>query len=243
MRFVIFSIFSVLWVVMWWWTYTCHDKLVCCPGYAEKMAATGQVATDESRPLLFQWADAKPIVTPAFEGLRDSLLAMVGENESLRVTGFAFRDEESGDEDLGEARARAIAALLFGDGIDIVVRGETASLSGDVRDQLFEAATFEVVNTARTFSSMPDTMTLYFDQDAATFDLDTGITAYIQHLVERLRNTDETILLTGHWDDRGSADANYSMALERATIFGDLLEEAGIPSTHIQVESKGEEDY
>lgn len=243
MRFVIYSVFAVLWIVMWWWTYTCHIKRDCCaPGGADS-AVVAQLDEGDRRSLLFRWSDPNPVQPERFATMKDSLIRELDDDEILEITGFAFRDETNpAVSDLGEARAERVRDLML-PGVDssqIRVRSAFANLTGDARNQLFESVQFNFIENPDYVRDIEPEYTLYFPNNSTEMVTDSAAVAYLNRLVGRMQKTGETVSVTGHTDDRGPNTENYYLGLWRAESVRDHLVEMGVPDERIIVESKGE---
>ncbi|MDX1476378.1 MAG: OmpA family protein [Saprospiraceae bacterium] len=245
MRFILYSIFLVFWLVMWWWTYTCHIKTSCCPeGLTPDPIGLIEVDREDPRPVVFRWSDAKPVATPAFDGLKDSLAAVLEQGQMLEITGFYYRDETPPDDDrdLGQARAEAVRDIL-GEVIAperVVVRSEVAALSGDVRDRFFSAVRYRTLINNEHVQEIDDRALIYFPFNSTKPEFSQEIHAYLDAVAGRLAQTNERVILTGHTDDEGSNNSNYYLGHWRASAVRDALVQKGVEAARITVESKGE---
>ncbi|MDX1407301.1 MAG: OmpA family protein [Saprospiraceae bacterium] len=245
MRFVLYSVFLAFWFLMWWWTYTCHIKMSCCPeGISSTSTTLIEVDRDDPRPVVFRWSEAQPVATPAFEGLKDSLASVLSDGQILEITGLYYRDESpaSDDADLGLARAEAVRDILAGvvPPERMVVKSEVADLSGDVRDRFFSAVRYRARINNEHVQEVDDRALIYFPFNSTKPEFSPEIHTYLDAVADRLAQTDEQVLLTGHTDDEGSNNSNYYLGHWRASAVRDALVEKGLESARITVESKGE---
>ena len=114
MRFAIYSVFLSLWMGMWVWTYTCHIKAACCP-VVNGDSATDVIPRQDDNPLIsFRWSDDEPILDAGFVFYRDSIIALLHEDQMLQITGRYHTDEKSrtDNENLGMARAGSVLAIF-----------------------------------------------------------------------------------------------------------------------------------
>jgi OOP family OmpA-OmpF porin len=101
-----------------------------------------------------------------------------------------------------------------------------ASLFGDVLDAL---------------PLPPRTFTLYFRFGTDTLTDDSR--ALVPQILDEVkaRPVPEVIII-GHTDSTGTADANAALGLKRATMVRSLLVEAGLDTSFVEVTSHGEVD-
>lgn len=247
MRFFLFFLFFGLWSGLWWWHYTCHLKLVCCPEI-EGAAIKSQIPEKDlaGKSLVFIWGDPTPYRGSEFPRLVDSLYSEIDRNDTLAITGYYFRDEGQNEDglNLGEQRARNIAEffpVLYEQG-RLVVRGKAVPLRGDFRNKMFEAIGFEVRQFIKVIPEMKRQATLHFPYNS-TRRLNGGAhSEYLDSLAFYLKKTGNRVSLTGHTDDRGTNTSNYYLGLWRAAAVRDYLLEQGVPDSQIVANSKGEID-
>ena len=114
MRFVIYSVFLTLWLGMWVWMYTCHIKTNCCPTGAVLSETTTMTKPDFNQFISFKWSEDEPIIDQGFVFYRDSIIALLEEDQILQITGWYYSDEKAAwdYEDLGMARAGQVLAIM-----------------------------------------------------------------------------------------------------------------------------------
>jgi hypothetical protein len=245
MRFFLFFLFFSLWSGLWWWHYTCHLKVACCP---EGVTVAKQIPDEDltGKTLIFYWADPTPYRGTEFPGLVDSLYSELDNNDTLAITGYYFRDEVhfADDLNLGELRAREIAdffPVLHEQG-RIVVSGKAVPLGGDFRNQMFEAIAFEVRQFKEEIPEMEERATLHFPYNSTRRLDETAHSEYLDKLALHLKKTGNKVTLTGHTDDLGTNTSNYYLGLWRAAAVRDYLLEQGVADSQIEVKSMGEID-
>lgn len=156
MRFVVFGVLCGIWVVFWWWTYVYHIK-GCGIGVASDI--TSAMHSDGNAPLTFRWSDAEPIPGFGFVLWRDSVIASLGSEDVLYITGLAYRDEETpfSREELGLLRARKIAGLLQGlEWHRILVGSGTGEITSDIRHKRFAGFRLRTLRRSPYVYEMPD---------------------------------------------------------------------------------------
>lgn len=88
--------------------------------------------------------------------------------------------------------------------------------------------------------SLPDRILIYHLFGSAERTTDKEVDQYLGLLSQRLQQTNEIVVLTGHTDDIGDEDANLQLGLERASFIKNMLIEKGVPEKRIVIYSKGE---
>jgi outer membrane protein OmpA-like peptidoglycan-associated protein len=103
----------------------------------------------------------------------------------------------------------------------------------------------QISEGVRQKCDLPDT-----PSDAPQFDFDEaalrprgeGILEQLARCLQSGNMMGQTISVVGHADPRGSEEYNYSLGEQRARAAADYLQQRGVPSSQIAVESRGEED-
>lgn len=244
MRFVIYGIFLTLWMGMWWWTYTCHIKATCCPEGIERHPTDSRTSDLDTRPLLFMWAEEEPVIGSEFVFFRDSILALLVDDQILQITGSHYAEEEDayGSNNLGMARARQVLAVMAPqlDSSRFQLKSELNDAEIVQRDNAFTAIRFRLVTFNPSIQEIDDRVLIYFPFNSTNMVDNPEINRYMNTLVAHLNLHDDTVLFTGHSDAFGPSDSNYELGLWRASAMRDVLIEKGIDPARIRVESKGE---
>lgn len=84
-------------------------------------------------------------------------------------------------------------------------------------------------------------LTICFPQQYTEKSLRTATDSYLDELARQWKKTGGKIVVTGHTDFVGSADANYEVGMERAQNIRDMLKSRGIPASKITCTSEGED--
>ncbi|MEO0731335.1 MAG: OmpA family protein, partial [Bacteroidota bacterium] len=87
-----------------------------------------------------------------------------------------------------------------------------------------------------------DEIDILFPFSSSVKDVDPEVDAYLSKLAERLKQTQETVVLTGHTDDVSSNEFNMGLGQRRADFIKDILVRNGAPAGRITTRSRGEED-
>ncbi|MFN7116124.1 MAG: OmpA family protein [Saprospiraceae bacterium] len=260
---------KILIMLALWLLYTflvwrgCSEELCCATG--DVTTPIGGDTATQRFPIDFRWGDATAYTNAGFDQLRETILAQ-GKgraNAILRVTGQYFENEPkpTGFQNLGFARAENVKAL-FANAVDsIYVRASVLEERPGVRNNYFEAVSFEWDTTAIAGTLTPatreqrdtDSRTATPDANAIAESIeirfpfgstsrveDPAVEQYLDQLAARVKQTKERISLTGHTDNVGSGEANLELGRRRANAIRDLLVRKGVPAAQITVDSKGE---
>jgi peptidoglycan-associated lipoprotein len=100
---------------------------------------------------------------------------------------------------------------------------------------------FAADNTTPVDSAgQPITRTFYFEYDKAI--LNPGDLASLEvHAQILSRNSDRSVVVQGHCDERGTREYNLALGERRAAVISSFLRSAGVSSRQIEVVSYGEE--
>ena len=89
-------------------------------------------------------------------------------------------------------------------------------------------------------SGQPISRTFYFEYDKAI--LNPGDLATLEvHAQILVRNSDRSVVVQGHCDERGTREYNLALGERRAAAISSFLRSAGVGSRQIEVVSYGEE--
>ncbi len=104
-----------------------------------------------------------------------------------------------------------------------------------------EKQTTEADSLMRLNASMPGNLLIYFEFDKTKFNPDQQADNSVTLFKTWLEKYPQSMLLvTGHADLVGTADYNYDLALKRAQIVGNYLENQGVNAGRMIIDSKGE---
>ncbi len=247
----------VVWLIFYLLTYNGCQNELCFACDESRQEATGAVGTQgdttltaevRDYPLYFQWGDPKAYTNEDFDALRREVLNDKTENNILEVTGMYFEEEPKpeGFDNLGFARAEQVRELLEA-GLPedrIRIRARTMDEEEGVREQPFEAVGFDWIEpeetVAETVEELDDRIIIRFPFGSTEKEYDPAVDEYLDKLAERVKETGESVSLTGHTDNVGSAEANQQLAMERARAIKQILVRKGVPSDQATTISKGE---
>ena len=248
MRYVLYSLFLVLWVIFWWWRYTCPIKQTCCTPATDQAVADTEVVEiekEDDRPILFRWSDQTLIVNQDIDLVVDSLVQLLNDQDQIEITGLYFRDEENPTPypNLGIARAAAMRDVFFSklDTSRIQLKATLADIRGDVRNKMFEALVFRKIINNEFIKEVDDRVLIYFPFNSTKRLENPTITEYLSRVADRVKTTGEKIQLTGHTDSEGTNESNYYLGLWRAGAIRDILvDQKGVPESQVILKSRGE---
>ena len=89
-------------------------------------------------------------------------------------------------------------------------------------------------------SGQPISRTFYFEYDKAILNPSDLATLEV-HAQILVRNSDRSVVVQGHCDERGTREYNLALGERRATAISSFLRSAGVGSRQIEVVSYGEE--
>ena len=254
---------KVLIIFLVWMLYvfflirSCSDEL--CP---ECSAVTGGVSVSEAAieppppadtinryPLGFRWSEVEPYPTEAFDDRRRQILAGMGEDNILEITGLYYEEEDKPEEtlSLGLARAEAVRDLFTPEipPERIRLRARTVERGEDVaRSGYFKGVEMGWIQPeeaiAETVEELPDRILIRFKYNSTEKEYDPEVDEYLRKLADRVVETGEQIRLTGHTDDRGTSEYNRRLGRQRAEQIQSILVNKGVDDSQISVFSRGE---
>lgn len=235
------------------WSFVCQRWYVChiknkCEATEQSEAAPPPPATVDNRPLVFTWSDASPKTRSNFEAYRDSLLKALPEDKLFEIAGRFYPGEKApeGFSNMGLARADALKKL-FQDDLDESRIVASSSPFPDVDkpvEGFFSGAEFNYKDIPKVdkveIIEVANQISILFPYASADKAPDPKVDDYLSTLVEHLKQTQETVTITGHTDNSGSDDYNNSLGLARAKHIQKILRSKGIEAARITIDSKGE---
>lgn len=239
----------VLWCVVCQQWYVCHIKQVC--GEKAVVEPPPTTPTADNRPIVFSWSSADPETRPNWQSFRDSILANLKEGKLLEIVGLYAKDETApaGFSNLGLARAAKIKERILKEvsGINpeqIVVTSRQFNEPEGARTGKFMAAAFSIKDKPKEDTveivEVDNTITILFPYAKSVKEPNPQVDEYLEKLATRLKQTDETVAITGHTDDSGTVSYNQSLGLARAKHIQDILVSKGIKKERLSIASKGE---
>jgi len=199
-----------------------------------------------SYPLAFLWMNPEPYTGEGFNSMRDSIMALSTDDNILEITGLYYEDETTADQNIGLERARLVREQFFADLPEdrIRLRARADQTVQSAKEGYFEAILFEWSATeeavTETVEELADRIIIRFPYNSVEKDYDPDVDEYLRRLAERVKETGESIRLTGHTDNSGTPEYNMDLGMRRAQQIQNILIGHGVPTNLITVESKGE---
>lgn len=87
----------------------------------------------------------------------------------------------------------------------------------------------------------PEMVLVYFDFDKSSFVVDSELSVFSDSSVSYMkRQTESSLFIIGHADDKGSVEYNQALGYRRAQSIKKYFESKGVPGAKITTVSKGE---
>lgn len=83
-------------------------------------------------------------------------------------------------------------------------------------------------------------MVIHFPYNSVRKEDNQAINQYLNRLAETLRQSGETVSITGHTDFVGDSKSNYAFGMQRALSIRDILIKKGVKKAQIKCYSKGD---
>ncbi|KXK40514.1 MAG: OmpA/MotB domain-containing protein [Bacteroidetes bacterium OLB9] len=240
MRNFLIVVILLLFLILGWLFY--KDHKTCCSGENGTSAAVSvQVEQQRTGPLLFKPNDSTPILGESWPAMRDSLLRLAANGDTLEITGWYFPNSSPPEtEDIGRARANAIRALFPEIPNDRVKISIKAAQYDGTNGEAVEAASFSFRAKTSGVIETDDMATIYFPYNSDAKLNNAEVETYLDKVAQRVKASGEKIQLTGHTDDVGPDDTNMRLGQRRADIIKQYLLSKGVPASQIMADSKGE---
>lgn len=247
----------VVWLLFYLLTFNgCKEELcyACDDAVTEETTTTAEDSAAVAvaapiYPIYFKWNDQQAYTNDNLDSLKQLVIAGLGEEKILEITGKYFEEEPKPDgyDNMGFARAEQVAQLFEGeipkDQISLKARLEEEREG--VRDNPFDAVSFKWEETAEeavaeTVEEMDDRILIRFPFGSTKREYNDEVNDYLDRLAARVKETGEQIRLTGHTDNVDSDEYNQQLAMQRAVGIKEELTKRGVPGGQITTDSKGE---
>ena len=179
-----------------------------------------------------------PITNDLWAAKKNEIIAAKAVGKKLLILGPYFEGE---DESLGYSRAEKIKELLVND-----VGGEVFELEATPAGDCESAKSKSLHGTLIKWVTRNENVIEHFDRTFIYFKYNTtkpidtrDVVIYLDNLIDYLKSSGESVLITGHTDADGSDEFNVELGLKRANRVKDYLMKNGITEEKISVESKG----
>ena len=229
-----------LWAAFSWYYYTCRIKGLCASSPSTAAITVPEPAPPSEPLLLYGWKSFKPFVNGTLTSLKDSIITKGLSNQLLQITGYYSPKEVPDYEkyNLGLARASELKKILVPSISEnrIEVFSDTLGYFPFFKDSLIEAVTYEWVDGYAP--SEPDFFELNHDTKRIKVE---DYTSLLNQIANRLKSTEDVVILRGHTDSEGDSELNYSIALRNAKDIRDFFIEKGVERKKITTTSQGED--
>lgn len=228
--FVLFLVFLILVWCSWSWY---KNTVVCCDKVEEVVIGPNY------GPLIYECSlDGKVIVNELWPEKKKELLKGKKEGKKLLILAPYFNCE---NESVAYERSKKVVKLfepeLKRDDFVLYVRK-----SGDCeksRDTLLHSTKFKWVTRNGDIMEYFDHTKIFYEFDSTKEVKDKYLKAYFDELAILLKETGESLTITGFTDSTGSDAYNLKLGLKRAEEFKGHLLKRGIPEDRVITETKG----
>jgi OmpA-OmpF porin, OOP family len=250
--FMKWLVMLLIWLAFSLATFRFCVKEACCDECVrtETVAPVPAETSVPRYPIDFQWDDAQAYTNDGFAAIRDRLVAEMGDNNSLVITGKYFASEKApeGYSSMGLARATQLRDMLapYISPDRIKLADLRLDDTESVKTGYFEAVDFEWrANDAKEATEvieLANKVIIRFPYSSAVKEADSTVDEYLDKLATRLQKTTERVKITGHTDDRGPEAGNLKLSERRAKFIRDVLVKKGVATDRMDIEWKGESD-
>lgn len=229
--------------------YNCNDAEEAVTEEAVVPDSTAGLPSVENAPLYFKWNEAKPYTNDNFDSLKQAVLAGLADDKILEITGMYFEEEDKpkGTDNIGFARANEIAQYFKGliPEDQLRMRARLLDELEGVRNHPFEASAFnwadrEIKEEETVVEELEDRILIRFPFGSTQKEYSPEVDGYLEKLAERVKETSESIALTGHTDNVDDDAFNLELGQKRADEIKKVLLSHGVNTAQISTASKGE---
>lgn len=228
LAFIIFLLFLLLIWFSWNWY---KDTVVCC-GEAEKIVQV------EYGPLIFDCNSDKVITNKLWPEKKREILARKKDGKSLLIVAPYFEGESK---EKALARAAQVAKLFKPELTDnqMVFGVRKGGNCENSKLNLMHESRYKWVTRNGDIEEFFNHTNVHYKYDSTAEVKQANINAYFDDLAKMLKETGDSVTVTGHTDSDGTAEYNMKLGLERANEFKTHLISRGVSDDKIKVESKG----
>jgi len=237
----IFLVITVLLFLLLVW-YTKERYQTCCITNEIVKAEVIEepvIEVKKDGPLVYDWNSGKAITNDLWAGRKSEILAGQADGKALQIIGPYFAEE---GESVGLERAKSALNLLAGD-----IDTSKVELGTRLIEDYLESKTARFAHTEFNWNVRNDNIQeidnvalLYFPSNSTSKIENANLNSYLNDVAEKLKTNNNSVILTGHTDNRGSENGNYKLALGRANSIKNVLVEKGISIDRITAKSSGE---
>lgn len=190
-------------------------------------------------PICFSWSDPNPQLCENWESYRDSIVNSLNAGQFL-VIHTEFNPAESNDAELGRNRAVSIKALFNGlldeDRIQIQISTDDVAEYDNCKSKSW----INVFTESQFIKENQNGATLYLDGKSIAANPE--LRGYLDGIAQRVKDSGETVRMTGHTDSDGSKVSNIKLGFNRAEEVKTYLSSLGVAKEKLITISKGENE-
>lgn len=242
-------ILIVLWVLLgilyWLISLKCCDSVPAeATPISEEVVPVEEVSINKLSPFYFDCSMDELVTESYWTSFRDSLLNLSTPNQTLKVEGLYYANEQySGQEkDLGLARAKSVATLFNEVYSDEIQVGSSLLEDSCANVEYNNLIRFDWVEKIKKVESSSNTATIRFPFGSSQSVNDPEITDYLNKVAQRVVASGEKIRITGHTDSEDSDAFNMALGERRAQSVADILIRKGVNPAKILIRSRGERE-
>lgn len=260
-NFIKFLLMALAWGLLWLVSYYGCVKPEYCPD--DQVAVTTPAtpapvpAVIDNYSIVSNYGSNDVLTGSLWDAERDALLAKYqsNPNQALEITGLYYDGEAapSGAENMGLYRAGQIRDLMVAQGIpadNIRLLSRKVSGANPADGDRFDAGDFAWGTMAAAGAPdkpelvqvSSDEIKIRFPFNKSTKNLGSEVENYLKTLAARVKESKETISITGHTDNVDSDAFNMGLGQQRADFVKQRLRSYGVDASLISTSSKGESD-
>lgn len=197
----------------------------------------------------FAVGSSEPLVGDGFAAFIEDLSSELREGRILVVTGLYHEGEPAseGYPNLGFARAAKLAALLQNkipsEQIELKARlmptaeakADVAYIPGYLLEWRGSEEGFE-----NLIEELEDRIIIRFPFGSAEKEYDPEVDSYLMELSEKIKESGDRVLITGHADNTGTSQFNMELSESRAQGIRDWLLARGVAADQLLTDAKGD---
>lgn len=198
----------------------------------------------------FRWNESNPVLGTGFTDLKEKMIQTLAKEKTLLITGIYYKGEEmpKGYPNLGFARAGRVAEL-FREAIpseQVELKARLVIPQLNLKDSIFSGYLIEWKEGrdqfVQTIEELDDRIIIRFPYGSAEKEYDPEVDAYLNDLSDKIRESGDRVIITGHADNTGTAAFNMQLSEARANGIKDILFSHGVPSDQLILEARGDKE-
>lgn len=221
------------WIVLGWKYWT--DYKQCNPSKALPIGAVNNEC-----PLCFEWSSPTVNTCDNWVTYRDSLLSILGDDNTLRIKG-QFNPNESTDQELGRNRAVSVKALFNGLLAEENIVIDVEEIHDSKYDSCKSRSTMEVLINGRIVKANTLASAVFY-LDNGEFVDSASLMNHIDEVARHAKDSGDKIRITGHTDNTGNPKDNIKKAFTYADRMKSYFLDKGVSLEQLITISKGENE-